>query len=99
MGRSAIFVANKAPHTRHRPARKAFKETIMATTYDESLTIGTRQKSGGSFLWRVFDRYIDARQREANRQIIIYLQSLDTATLHDYGYTDAQIEAINGKKS
>jgi hypothetical protein len=71
----------------------------MATTYNDSLTLGTRQKSRGSFLRRVFDRYIDARQREANRQIMIYLQSLDTATLRDYGYTDAQIEAINGKKS
>ena len=71
----------------------------MATTYNDSLTLGTRQRSDGGFLRRVFDRYIDARQREANRQIMIYLHSLDTATLHDYGYTDAQISAIKGKKS
>jgi hypothetical protein len=30
---------------------------------------------------------------------MIYLHSLDTATLHDYGYTDAQIAAIKGEKS
>jgi hypothetical protein len=99
MGCSAIFVANKALHNRHRPARKALKETIMATTYNDSLTLSTGQRSGGSFLRRFFSRYIDARQREANRRIMIYLHSLDTATLHDYGYTDAQIAAIKGEKS
>jgi hypothetical protein len=92
-------VANKAPHNRHRPARKAFKETIMATTYNDLLTIGTRQRSDGGFLRRIFGRYIDARQREANRQILTYLQSLDAATLRDYGYSDARIDAIHGKKS
>ena len=79
--------------------RKAFTEAIMATTYNDSLTLGTRQRLDRGFLRRVFGRYIDARQREANRQIMIYLHSLDTATLRDYGYTDAQIDAIKGKKS
>lgn len=71
----------------------------MATTYNDSLTIGTRQRSDGGFLRRIFGRYIDARQREANRQILTYLQSLDAATLRDYGYSDARIDAILGKKS
>jgi hypothetical protein len=71
----------------------------MATTYNDSLTFDARERSGGSFFQRVFGRYIESRQREANRQILTYLQSLDVATLHDYGYTDAQIDAIKGRKS
>ena len=70
----------------------------MATTYHASLNLDLKETSGRSFLKRAFDGYISARQREANRQILNYLQSLDAHTLRDYGYSDAQIRDISAGK-
>ncbi|MGF1622056.1 MAG: hypothetical protein ACFCUR_15745 [Rhodomicrobiaceae bacterium] len=70
----------------------------MATTYHASLGVDHKQNSGRSFFKRAFDGYLSARQREANRQILNYLQSLDAHTLRSYGYSDDQIrDILNGK--
>lgn len=70
----------------------------MATTYHASLGVDHKQNTGRSVFRRVFDGYISARQREANRQILNYLQSLDAHTLRSYGYSEDQIRDIsNGR--
>lgn len=70
----------------------------MATTYHPSLGVDLKQNNGRSVFRRAFDGYINARQREANRQILNYLQSLDAHTLRSYGYTEDQIRDIsNGR--
>lgn len=71
----------------------------MATTYDTSVTIGSRDRSGQGFARSIFKRYVEARQKEANRRILGYLQGLDTQTLHRLGYSDAQIDQIMGRKT
>ncbi len=67
----------------------------MATTYHASLGVDHKQKSGRSVFRRAFDGFLNARQREANRQILNYLQSLDADTLRSYGYSDDQIRDIS----
>ncbi len=71
----------------------------MATTYDRSLTFDEGQRSKSGTFNNLFHRFIESRQKEANRQILIYLQSLDAESLSQFGYTDAQIEQILGKKA
>ena len=71
----------------------------MATTYDRSLTFDAGQRSKTNLFNKIFQRFIESRQKEANRQILIYLQSLDAESLRSFGYTDAQIEHILGPKS
>jgi hypothetical protein len=46
----------------------------------------------------MFDRYVEARQKEANRYIVSYLNSLDQATLASLGYTKAQVEKLQGRR-
>lgn len=70
----------------------------MATTYDASLHVGSHRQAGEGFLRRAFDRFVEARQREANRQILVYLQNLDDQSLHMHGYSDAQIVEIRQGK-
>ena len=68
----------------------------MPTTYDAALTVGSIERTEPSFARRLFDRYVEARQKEANRRIVTYLQSLDSSTLRGLGYTNAQIEQLHG---
>jgi len=68
----------------------------MATTYANSLTFDNASRTSGSFIGRVFRRVIEARQKEANRRILSYLQSLDARALRTYGYTEGQIRDIRG---
>ncbi len=69
----------------------------MATTYNASFPAGERQSSGEGFFRRVLDRVIEARQKEANRQILCYLNTMDNDTLRRFGFTNAQIVEITGK--
>ncbi|NJM33530.1 MAG: hypothetical protein HC850_01205 [Rhodomicrobium sp.] len=69
----------------------------MATTYDTSVTLGTEGKSGSGFAARLFNRFVEARQKEANRQILCYLQGLDAETLKNLGYSSAQINQIKAR--
>jgi hypothetical protein len=69
----------------------------MATTYDASVTIGAQRRSGEGLASRLFARFAEARQKEANRQILRYLQGLDQKTLQNLGYTTAQIDRIKGR--
>jgi len=74
----------------------------MATTYDASYGVDLqkdKQDSKKGFFHRAFDGYVNARQREANRQIMTYLQSLDQETLRSYGYTDEQIRGIFNRQN
>lgn len=68
----------------------------MATTYDTSLTSSARHRSNSGFFRNLFDRFVEARQKQANRQIFFYLKSLDADTLRRMGYNPAQIERILG---
>jgi hypothetical protein len=76
--------------------KKAVLETIMATTYTNSLALDNASRASGGFIGRVFRRVIEARQKEANRRILFYLQGLDARALRTYGYTDGQIRDIRG---
>ena len=66
----------------------------MATTFNPSLVSGASERSEPGFFRRVFDRLVEAKQREANRQIAMYLQSYDAKTLERLGYTSDQVKQI-----
>ena len=68
----------------------------MATTYDTTGTIESRQRSNAGFVRRLFDHFALAQQREANRRILSHLRSLNIDTLKHLGYTDEQIRLIAG---
>lgn len=66
----------------------------MATTYTSNADFASAKESRKSLIHRLFDRYVEARQREANRRVINYLRVLDYDTLRVYGFTDEQIRKI-----
>lgn len=68
----------------------------MATTYDTTGTIESRQRSNAGFVRRLFDHFALAQQKEANRRILSHLRSLNIDTLKHLGYTDEQIKLITG---
>lgn len=70
----------------------------MATTYDINLTSGARQRTNSSFFAKLYARFIEARQKKANRHILFYLRSLDTDSLSRLGYNPTQIQRILGQK-
>lgn len=69
----------------------------MATTYENSFTFHKEHRSTPGFIGRMFDRVIEARQKEANRRVATYLRSLDADTLRQYGYSDGQIKSLLGR--
>jgi hypothetical protein len=70
----------------------------MATTYDISLTSGLRQIKQSGFFANLFARFVEARQKQANRHILFYLMSLDADSLSRLGYNPTQIQRILSKK-
>ena len=66
----------------------------MAITFDRVTAINSGHTEGKSFLKRTFDRFVEARTREAQRHINAYLQRQDDETLTKLGYTGAQIGEI-----
>ncbi len=68
----------------------------MATTYDSAVTISARREKNTGFARRLFNRFVEARQTEANHRILAYLRSLDRGSLERLGYTPEQISLIVG---
>jgi len=66
----------------------------MATTYTTDADLASGKVSRKSLIHRLFDRYVEARQREANRRVMNYLRVLDYDTLRVYGFSDEQIRKI-----
>lgn len=71
----------------------------MATAYETSLTAGTPRRSELGVFRRLFDRLIEAKQKQANREVLNYLRSFDAESLSRLGYTKAEIERIFGKNN
>lgn len=66
---------------------------MAATTFGDVGVVNQRQERK-SVSRRIFDRFIEARQRHAQLCVNNYLQSLDDNTLKSFHYSDAQIAEI-----
>lgn len=66
----------------------------MAITYTGSLDASNRARFAPGFARRLFNRYVETRQQEANRRVSGYLQGLADGTLKQFGYTEAQIQRL-----
>jgi hypothetical protein len=69
----------------------------MAITYTGSLDAGNRARSKLGFARRLFNRYVETRQQEANRRVSTYLRGLSDGTLEEFGYTEAQIQRLRNE--
>jgi hypothetical protein len=68
----------------------------MAITYTNSLGANNKARSTPGFARRLFNRYVETRQREAQRRVSSYLRSLTDETLVEFGYTEADIQRLRG---
>jgi hypothetical protein len=71
-------------------------EIIMST---HPTLLGTHADAGGtakrtSWLSRVFDALVSARQAEAGRQVAGFLAAQSDARLQDLGFTEVQIQEV-----
>jgi len=66
-------------------------------TYNVNTIPETRretERKGTSWLQRVFDRLLAAREAQVERYLVDYLSSLSNERLADLGYTEEQIRQI-----
>lgn len=66
---------------------------MAATTFGD-VRIANQRQHRSSFARRFFERFIEARQRHAQRCVNSYLQSLDDNMLKSLNYSDADIAEI-----
>lgn len=66
---------------------------MAATTFGDVGAVSGRQEQA-SLPRRIFDRFIEARQKHAQRCVNNYLQSLDDDMLRSLHYNDAEIAEI-----
>jgi hypothetical protein len=66
----------------------------MAITYTGSLDAGNRARSTPGFVRRLFNRYAETRQREANRRVSAFLRGWTDEKLKEFGYTEAEIQRL-----
>lgn len=64
---------------------------MITTTYNSDLAAGSRNRTRGGFS-RLFQRMVEARQRQADRTVSAYLLTLDDRTLEQLGYDRAMLE-------
>jgi hypothetical protein len=65
---------------------------MTTTTHNADLGVATSRRERGTFS-RLFQRMIEARQRQADRAVSAYLLSLDDRTLKEHGYDRAMLES------
>ena len=65
---------------------------MTTTTYSADVGAATSRRERGTFS-RVFQRMIEARQRQADRAVSAYLLSFDDRTLKELGYDRAMLES------
>ena len=65
---------------------------MAITTHSADIGVATGRRERGTFS-RLFQRMIEARQRQADRTVSAYLLSLDDRTLKELGYDRAMLQA------
>ena len=71
----------------------------MAITYTGSIEAGKRARSAPGFARRLFNRYVETRQKEASRRVSAYLRGLPDSKLEEFGYTEAEIQRLRASKT
>ena len=71
----------------------------MATTYNSTITGNTATRSRPGFASRLLQRYIAARQKEADQRVGDYLRNFDDISLKGMGYSTAEIAKLRSVNS
>lgn len=66
----------------------------MATTYNSAITGNEATSSRPGFASRLLQRYVAARQKEADQRVGDYLRNFDDDSLKSIGYSDAEIAKL-----
>ncbi len=71
----------------------------MATTYNSVITRDAATRSRPGFAGRMLQRYIEARQKEADRLVGDYLRNFDDVSLKGMGYSGPEIAKLRSVES